>query len=189
MSYLRCFSLFLLLILSFFPPAFSSDALVIQSRENAIFSQMLKGIEKNWQGSIERKFLPEDSKQEQEFFKELSLWEGKIIFVLGDEALWKINSLKINAPVVFGGIINPWRSTLNDNVCGFSFEYPPSEILGTIKDVFPTIARIGTICNPKVSNKTIEAIEKLGRSLNLEIIKYPAESESEMLVHCEINYG
>jgi len=149
MIYQRGYSLLVALLLlgQIFLPcnALSSGLLIIypnvKAPYNKIYEDIIKGIDKNYEGITKQlKLMPDNS--EQVLIEKIEQYHPDVLVTLGRHSLKKVRDIKTSIPIVAGAI-----TKTDEAVSGVSMTPDPEIILSHLLTIAPFVTRVYVVAD------------------------------------------
>lgn len=181
-------------------PAFSNSPLtiaVVLSREAAPYRQALKGFEEVLRSSGRTYKLQEFSTEGAAvdavgLAARIRARNPDLILTIGSGATNVISEQIREIPIVFSLVLPSsgnealqGRSEARGNMTGASMEIPIRTQFLKLKEILPSVKRIGVLYNPSVTGPTVEAAMQTAASMGLELVPMQVESEKDVVSSTE----
>lgn len=104
-----------------------------------------------------------------------------LILTVGTEATSEISRKISDIPIVFTMVLDPDNIlTHRNDIVGASVDIPPETQLRMIKEVLPTVKKVGVIYDPNRNAGFVKNSELLAKRLGLQIKSFPVKSQKEI---------
>lgn len=120
-------------------------------------------------------------------FKDKTIFNADLILAVGTIASEVAFNEEDERPVVFTMVLYPEESgisagekVLKDNVAGVSLNISPAVQFNKIRQLMPTVKRIGVIYNPLETNTIIAEAEKAAREAGLSLVPIRVYSSADV---------
>jgi putative ABC transport system substrate-binding protein len=184
------------IVLTELVPAFSDAPItvaVVLSREAAPYRQAVRGFDEILRGSRKAYKLHEFSMEGTAadpavLAARIRARRPDLILTVGSGATQAIADQIRDIPIVFSLVLpSSGHSSLHDmrqvhtNLTGASMEIPLAFQFTKLKEILPSVHRVGVLYNPAVTGPLVQDAAKAASQEGLELVAIPVDSERELL--------
>lgn len=180
-------------------PAFSDSPIsvaVVLSREAAPYRQAVRGFDEILRGSRKayklHEFSMEGTADPAVLAARIRARRPDLILTVGSGATQAIADQIRDIPIVFSLVLpSSGHSSLQDmrqvhvNLTGASMEIPLAFQFTKLKEILPSVHRIGVLYNPAVTGPLVQDATRAASQEGLELVAIPVGSERELLDNTE----
>ena len=154
---------------------------VFLSNKYSLYLKVLEGFKAQFKGQIKEYQMEGDIKKGEFFIKEIGSKSPRLVFVIGPRAAQIAKQeLKEDTTILVGMVINPFHYGLEGkNICGIYWRTAPQEQFKVLKEIAPSVKKIGVIYSSSYK-EVIEEAKQAGYTVGLEIIEKEAERKADV---------
>jgi len=168
---------------------------VVKSRNLAPYNQALLGLRQILDASdpsleVRELELPSEDVRLGDFMNSLRQVRPNLIVTIGTQATRVVSESIRDVPVVFSLILANgesealWRSR-PVNVTGAAMDIPIALQFARMKEVIPSLKRVGVIYNPVLTRAAIQEARAAAETTALTLVEIPVSSEAEVISEIE----
>ena len=175
------FLFFVLVFLNIEELTYTQTIPVLLSDKFSLYLKVLEGFKAQFKGQVEEYQMEGDVEKGKFFIKEIKKESPRLVFAIGPKAAQIAQQeLGKNTTILVGMVINPSYYGLEDkNICGIYWRVNPQEQFKILKEILPSVRKIGVIYSSSFE-EIIEEAKKAEYILGLEIIKEKAEKRADV---------
>jgi len=158
------------------------DALVIKSKQFALYDKAIDGFRKEFKGTVNVMTLGGLKEEaEGQLLTRVRTLNPRVILTVGLLASWLTMDLVHSVPIVFCMAIDSVDQRLNrETATGVHVEPAFEDQLKAVLSVLPRVRRIGVIYDPKRSGETVSVMLHIAQEQVVELIAVPVENREEV---------
>jgi putative ABC transport system substrate-binding protein len=188
------------IVLTELVPAFSDAPItvaVVLSREAAPYRQAVRGFDETLRASRKAYKLHEFSMEgtatpPDVLASRIRARRPDLILTVGSGATQAISDQIRDIPIVFSLVLpSMGHSSLHEmqtshgNLTGSSMEIPLGFQFSKLKEILPSVRRIGVLYNPAVTGPLVQDATRAASQQGLDLVAIPVGSEAELLENTE----
>jgi putative ABC transport system substrate-binding protein len=153
----------------------NSDSNVYKYQENA--SEFKKVLEKNAYQWTEFDLSRHAGESDDDIKRLIQKDTTQLIYCIGTRAYSLMRTIANGKKLLFSSAINWRRLGIGTDTYGVASELSPSQEISLLRYFFPSVKKIGIIYNEKFSQEYLETVKQDAKTLGVEIIGQPIETE------------
>jgi putative ABC transport system substrate-binding protein len=151
--------------------AYSFTVAVVKSQNLGPYDRAVEGFKESTSNHVVEFVLKSGVEEANETVaREIERIRPELIFAVGVKAAVFSKSTLGRYPLVFAMVINPEKYQLTGkNIVGIPLEVPPEEQFKLLKEVIPSLRRIGIIFDPNISGELVTRAKEEAKDLGLSV--------------------
>jgi putative ABC transport system substrate-binding protein len=173
-------------------PVSPKTILIVKSRNLVPYNQAVAGLRKSLDASgmklqVREMEFPLEPQKQEALLRSIETLDPDLIVTVGTQATLSITRRIRAIPVVFSLVLFSGEAEAfkRANVTGAAMDIPMELQFERIREIIPTIKRVGVIFNPLNSQSEIEQARRAAQQSDLSLVEIPVTSESEVLGQVE----
>ena len=172
-------------------PLSPRTVLVVKSRDLAPYNQAVEGLKKTLAAhqarvQVREVELPSETAKEDSFFESIRRNGPDLVVTVGTQATLSVTRRMKTEPVVFSLVMFSGDSESlfkkrPPNVTGAAMDIPIGLQFQRLKEIIPSLERVGVMFNPQNSMAEIERARLAASETGLQLVEIPVGSEPEVL--------
>ncbi len=156
------------------------DALVVNSREFALYDQAIEGFLGVFEGSTGILTMAGPGSHE-DLLAEIYEASPRLVLAVGLRAAKWMRSQAPGIPTVFCMAMHPEDNLLKtDYMTGVHLEPSPGDQLSAFARILPDAAKIGVLYDPERTGRQVESIREAAADLGVQVLARPVSSREEV---------
>ena len=177
-------------------PATSRSITILKSRDLAPYNLAVQGARRAltaWDPTIhfQEVNLPNSPAAERELLDGIQKLHPDLILTVGTQATRAVAGRIKTIPVVFSLVLASGGEEAlirrrGPNMTGAAMDVPIIEQFSRLRDVIPSLRRVGVVFNPRETGRVIEAAREAAATVGLQLIEMPVSSEAQVMKEIDL---
>jgi len=177
-------------------PSPPRSIIILKSRDLAPYNLAVQGARRAlsaWDPTIhfQEVNLPTSPVAERELLDSIQKLRPDLILTVGTQATRAVAGRIKTIPVVFSLVLASGGEEAlirrrAANITGAAMDVPIIEQFSRLREVIPSLRRIGVVFNPRETGKVIEAARGAATAVGLQLVEMPVSSEAQVMKEIEL---